>query len=210
MSGYVCLLTEDDFSLLYDAIYYMKIAELRESCSVLSIPESGVKKELINRIMKYLRTGYIEKIKEIPSSSRAKNFPPQLLKADSWMLYGSYKNDLKTRQLFKSLIGPQFHFTAFGIDWLNERWLRGKPPTYQEFADYWMSETERRIHEKPKAKKEWAYINFFQDAKNKKSYNSKTDMILAWKKLRAEKVAIAKEIIKKAEGIICVKDQKRS
>ncbi|MCK4517528.1 SAP domain-containing protein [Candidatus Babeliales bacterium] len=197
MPVYVCLLTDDDFSLLYDAIHYMKIAELRELCSVLSIPENGAKKVLISRIIKYLRTGSVEKIKEIPVSSRAKNFPPQLLKADALMLHGSYKNDAKTRQLFKSLIGPQFHFTAFGIDWLNERWLQGQPPTYQEFADYWIAETGRRCHEKVKPKKEWAYINFLQRAKSRKDYDSKADLMLAWKKMREEKVALVREIIKK-------------
>ena len=56
------------------------------------------------------------------------------------MLKGGYKNDLKTRIFFKSIIGDYFHFTAFGIDWLKEQWMKGEPPTYKKFADMWTKE----------------------------------------------------------------------
>jgi hypothetical protein len=96
----------------------------------------------------------------MPATSLAQNYPQQTLSASSLMLYGSYKNDALTRAFFISLIGPQFHFTAFGIDWLKQRWHEGKPPTYQEFAHYWIDETQKRTDKKAAPKQEWAFINF--------------------------------------------------
>jgi hypothetical protein len=114
------------------------------------------------------------------------------------MLKGSYKNDVRTRAFFKLLIGPHFHFTAFGIDWLNERWQAGNPPTYQEFANYWVSEVEKRKDKRPEPKKEWAYINFLQQAQRLMFHASKEELLAAWKKMRQEKVRVAQHLIKKA------------
>ena len=147
------LISADQQKEVYDALHYMKMAELKKACQVLSISDSGNKGELISRIMVYVKTGEIEPLKTIPAKSLAKNHPIQELNKKSLMLYGSYKNDLKTRNFFKSLIGPQFHYTAFGIDWLNERWLNGNPPTYQEFADYWIEENAKRNKQKAEPKK---------------------------------------------------------
>ncbi len=60
------------------------------------------------------------------------------------ILKGSYKNDLKTRLFFKNIVGDHFHFTAFGIDWINEKWMEGNPPTYRDYATMWQSEVDRR------------------------------------------------------------------
>ncbi len=49
--------------------------------------------------------------------------------------------------------------SAFGIDWLNERWMDGNTPTYQEFADMWEAGYRRRKERGEKPKEEWAYIS---------------------------------------------------
>jgi hypothetical protein len=103
---------------------------------------------------------------------------------------------LITRNFFKKLIGPHFHFTAFGIDWLNERWLDGNPPTYKEFADYWIQETAKRKIKKEKPKQEWAYINFLQQAQKDFPNDSKSTLLSKWEKLRAEKAKFAQDILK--------------
>lgn len=59
----------------------------------------------------------------------------------------------------KKLIGDYFHFTAFGVDWVDERWMDGNPPTYQEFVDMWRAEYKRRQETPANPKEEWAYIN---------------------------------------------------
>ena len=145
--------------------------------------------------MLFIQAGSITTGKEIPAESRSKNYPQQPLRKDSLMLYGAYKNDAQARSLFTSLIGPQFHFTAFGVDWLNDRWQQGKPPTYQEFADYWIQETEKRKHKQAKPKKEWAYLNFLQQASKENPEASKDELLAAWEKLQKEQAGFAYTVI---------------
>ena len=182
---------------LFDALHYMKMEELKDACDMLSIPNKGTKAVLINRIMEFIKNGTVAKEKSMPAICQAKNHPSQSLAKNALILHGSYKNDLKTRNFFKSLIGPHFHFTAFGIDWLNEQWRKGIPPTYQQFADFWIQETKSRQKEKPQPKPEWAYINFLQRAKKMYPYASKGELLAAWEKLRLEKAKVAQTILKK-------------
>lgn len=191
------LLPESEQKKLYEALHYLSVPELQECCRILSLAEPGKKGELITRIMLYIQAGSVTKGKEIPAASRSKNYPQQPLRKDALMLHGSYKNDEQTRALFTSLIGPHFHFTAFGIDWLNERWQQGKPPTYQEFADYWVKEMEKRKQKQPKPKKEWAYLNFLQQASKEYPEATQEELIEKWKKLQNEKAAYALETIKR-------------
>ena len=103
-----------------------------------------------------------------------------LLDKETLMLKGAYKNDLKTRLFFKQLIGEYFHFTAFGIDWLNDRWMEGKPPTYQEFAEMWHKEYEKRKKTPVPPKEEWAYINFVQNSLSISPTASQESINHAW------------------------------
>lgn len=188
-------LTKEKQFILHDALYYMKIGELKKACVMLSLPCTGKKIDLIARIMTFIQSGKIIEYPTIPKQSRSNNYPIQDIKADTLMLYGGYKNDAKTRAFFKKMIGPHFHFTAFGIDWLNDRWLQGNPPTYQEFADYWVTEVEQRKQIKSKPKDEWKYINFLQQMSKEHPELLKKDLMLRWKKLQADKAHIAFEIL---------------
>ncbi len=127
-----------------DALYFLKIKELEDLATNLQVPIDGPKAEIIERIMHYLSTGTLLPIKPLPQTSRAMKNQSYPLRPETYILFGSYKNDAKTREFFKTLIGPHFHFTSFGIDWINARWKAGKPPTYQEFADMWQKEYEKR------------------------------------------------------------------
>ena len=80
---------------------------------------------------------------------------------------------------------------------LNERWLQGNPPTYQEFADYWITETEQRKKEKPKPKDEWMFIRFMQKMKKLEPNARKGDLVYAWKTLQAQKAKEAYSVIRK-------------
>ena len=185
------LLNDQESDELYAALHFMKMAELKKGCRILSLPEAGKKGELIEKIMTFIKTGCVKNIQKIPAQSLAKNYPPQPLQATSLMLYSSYRNDLETRMFFKKLIGQHFHFTAFGIDWLNERWLQGNPPTYQEFAHYWVEETDRRKRVKADPKKEWAFITFLQHMTKTQPEISQQRLMYEWKKLQADKASIA-------------------
>ena len=117
---------------LFEALYFLKMGELKALCQKLHLPYSCKKGQIIDTIKHFVSTGKVLEIPEIPTISKAVKKQSVALAPDTRMLLGSYKNDAKTRAFFKKLIGNHFHFTAFGIDWLNERWQAGKPPTYQE------------------------------------------------------------------------------
>lgn len=151
------LLKKKDQQILHDALHYMNMAELNDVCSELKIPHVGMKATIIARIMYFLETGKILTEPIILDISRAKKHQVVLLRPESLILYGTYKNDLATRLFFKKLIGEHFHFTAVGHDWIKVRWLEGNRPTYQEFADFW--EEARRLN-KICPKQKWAYLSF--------------------------------------------------
>jgi len=193
-------LTKKEQTLLHDALHYMSVSELKACCHHLSLSDSGNKSSLIERITAFVLDGTVLSTPIIPPISRAKHHEPQELHPQSLMLYGGYKNDARTRAFFKSIIGPHFHFTAFGIDWLNKRWLQGIPPTYQEFAEYWVQESEARKRAKPIPKQEWAYINFLQHAQKSMPDTTKAQLMAAWHQTRQEKVKLAYKLLKIKEA----------
>ncbi len=192
------LLNNEELETLSSALYFMKMAELKKACLFLLLPDAGNKCELIDRILTFITTGHIQQVQKIPSQSLAKNYPYQPLSPTSLMLYGGYKNDLQTRDFFKKLIGSYFHFTAYGIDWLNDRWIKGEPPTYQEFATYWITETNQRRKTKPEPKKEWAYIKFMQYMNEAMPHASREQLMQEWKNIQAQNALTVLTLLKKA------------
>lgn len=149
-------------NVLHASLHYLYVNELRLLCEDLALSSKGKKIMLISRIMHFLATGKKLDIVPYPPQSVARGGQHSVPALEALMLKNRYKNDLKNRLFFKSIIGEHFHFTAFGIDWLEERWMAGKPPTYQEFADMWQQEYQVRKREGSLAKVEWAYINCVQ------------------------------------------------
>lgn len=141
---------------------FLHVDELKDVAIRLSLLDKGNKMAIIMRILHFLQTGQKLTIPKFPEKSCAKRGNSYSLGKNELMLKGSYRNDLKTRLFFKELIGSHFHFTAFGIDWLNERWMEGNPPTYHEFAMMWEEEYQKRKKLPAAPKEEWAYINFMK------------------------------------------------
>ena len=189
------LISKSEQETLSDALHFAKMAQLQEMCALLSLADAGKKGELIERIMTFIHTGTILQSPRIPDRSRAKAHPEQPLQPNALMLYGSYKNDAKTRAFFKQLVGSHFHYTAFGVDWLNDRWMKGKPPTYQEFADYWSAETARRKKSPADPKQEWRYIRFLQEMNATHPDASSREIMDTWKKEQAKQAAYARRVI---------------
>ncbi len=171
---------KNNLNTLKEALLFLNVKELREHCSTLNLSIKGQKLCLINRIMHFLATGEKIEMPEYPANSCAKN-KKTLLASNALILKGSYKNDLKTRLFFRSLIGGHFNFTAFGIDWLEERWLAGNPPTYQEFADMWQEEYLSRKINGSTPKQEWAFINFVKQYSLNHPNARQKEIIEAWK-----------------------------
>lgn len=147
---------------LKESLMFLHVSELKDVAIRLSLSNKGNKMSLILRILHFMKTGEKLETPKFPEKSCAKRGSSNVLDEKELMLKGTYKNDLKTRLFFKQLIGNHFHFTAFGIDWLNEKWLEGNPPTYREFATMWQEEYQKRKDIPVAPKEEWAYINFVQ------------------------------------------------
>lgn len=169
---------------LFDALYFMSPAELKKICEKYSLPTNGMKGDIINRLKHFFETGKILLLPKIPAHAKAQPGKTYPLSAQTLILKGAYKNDLKTRLFFKKLIGPHFHFTAFGLDWIRQRWLAGKPPTYQQFADFWHNENQRRKKENVQPKQEWAYLSFIQRYLAKHPNAKRAEIAKKWKEER--------------------------
>jgi hypothetical protein len=189
-------LNEKDLELLQGALHYLHMSELKMACASLKLPFQGQKGEIIQCIMTFLRTGEVIKSPPLPEVSKAKNML-STLSPKSLILSGSYKNDLPTRTFLKTLVGDHFHFTAFGQDWIKNRWRNGNPPTYAEFASFWEKEYEQRKTRKATPKKEWAYINFLQQYGQKNPSFSKQHFLKEWERYRTQQVQIAQIILEK-------------
>jgi len=153
---------DQQLMVLKESLLFLHVDELKNVAIRLSLVDKGNKMAIIMRILHFLETGLKLTIPKFPEKSCCKRGGSYSLGENELMLKGAYKNDLKTRSFFKQLIGNYFHFTAFGIDWLNERWMKGNPPTYQEFAEMWQEEYQKRKEMPVAPKEEWAYINFVQ------------------------------------------------
>lgn len=178
-------------SSVRDALVFLYVSELRSLAQQFALSKKGKKMELIIRILHFLQTGEKLIATKIPASVCAERGKVYPLTPKGRMLKGSYKNDLKTRLFFKGLIGEHFHFTAYGIDWLNHCWLEGRAPTYQEFADMWVAEYQRRQTHPAAAKEEWAYINFVQQMPNR----SREAIQAAWEQERQLQKAYVEHVI---------------
>lgn len=185
------MVNDNQLKILDDALHYLRVAELKDLCNNLKLPDQGTKAPLIKRIIHFVKTGMISTT-PIPPISLAKKGLIYPLEPQTDILKGAYKNDLATRLFFKKLIGPHFHFTAFGIDWLNERWQAGNPPTYAEFASFWQKENLRRSKTKIAPKAEWAYINFLQKYAAHYPKSSPAEAKRAWfgEQTRQKRIAI--------------------
>ncbi len=192
-------LNDEELIILRYALNFLHVGELRDLCAKLQIIDTGVKGVLVNRIVYFVETGEVVKEPKLPKISCAQRGRAYPLSAHTLILKGAYKNDLQTRLFFKQLIGDYFHFTAFGIDWLNDRWLAGNPPTYQEFAGMWRVEYARRKQFGTTPKEEWAYITYVQKFIQEYPDAQREVIMDAWKNERAKQVALVHALLKDGE-----------
>jgi hypothetical protein len=169
-----------EITQLRKSLMFLHVKELKKLSLHLSLIDKGNKKMIILRICHFLLTKEKLTTPKFPKKSCAQLGKEYIINTNQLMLKGAYKNDLKTRLFFKHLIGPHFHYTAFGIDWLNERWMDGNPPTYLEFADMWEEEYRKRKKSPAAPKEEWAYINFVKKFLINFPKASKVDINQAW------------------------------
>lgn len=174
---------------LFKALYFLKMPELKQACLLLGLAPTGLKGQRIDRIKQFITTGSVLALPEIPLISRAQPRTEYPLHPETKILFGSFKNDLRTRLFMQQLVGLDFHYTAFGMDWIKACWLSGQPPTYAMFAVYWRAEYAGRKGRKPVPKQEWALLNFLQEHGHTPAARS------AWKLEQARQATRAFELI---------------
>ena len=127
--------------LLYENLCFLKVTELKDLCTHFKLNNAGSKLTMVSRLYAF-KTNTPEPVSpQIPTISKAKRGCTYPLHPDTLILFGAYKNDAVTRAFFKTLCGSHFHYTGRGTDWIRGRWLAGTPPTYREYADFWLSDT---------------------------------------------------------------------
>ncbi|PIS01355.1 MAG: hypothetical protein COT84_02910 [Chlamydiae bacterium CG10_big_fil_rev_8_21_14_0_10_35_9] len=178
------ILMENQLTEMKKSLLFLYVKELKEIAAHLSLSDKGNKMTVIMRILHFLETGQRLAAPKFPKEYCAQKGKIYPINENELMLKGAYKNDLEMRVFFKGLIGPHFHFTAFGIDWLNERWMQGKPPTYREFAQMWEEEYQRRKKSPAPPKEEWAYINFVQNLLSKSPLMDREGINCSWENER--------------------------
>lgn len=189
------LLSKELRKQLFDDLHYLKIAELKKLCTFYELPVTNKKEQLISFILAHVLGENVIVPGPYPEVSRSqRGFRPPLA-PESLMLMGAYKNDLKTRAFFKKFLGSHFHFTAYGIDWLDACWRQGNPPTYAEFATFWQSEHEKRKLVPAPLKKEWALLNFLQRYKAANPQATKSETTKAWHSERERAVKRVAELL---------------
>jgi hypothetical protein len=183
------------------ALNHMNMKELKDECRSLGIRPTGRKGDIINGILGFVRGTKKPTANSIPHNCQARPERGYPLKKQTLILCGSYKNNDATRDFLKILIGPHFHFTAFGQDWIRSRWAKGKPPTYAQFARAWQQEHLRRRSCKiARPKKEWAYLNFAQRFGKNNPAVDRSELASEWKKQRAAQAALAQRILGNFKG----------
>ena len=187
--------SHDQLAQLTEDCYFLSVQELRDLCLHQRIPHDGNKAFLISSLIHFLQTGQVLSQPAIPQVSVSQSAQRISLMPNSLILKGLYKNDLKTRNFMKQLVGEHFHFTAFGIDWIHERWLKAQPPTYQEFAQAWQKEYEETRSSKRQPKKEWAYLTFMKEYRERFPDRSAHEMRCLWKTIRAERAQRVKDAL---------------
>lgn len=189
-------LGEEQLMALKESLLFLHVKELQDIATKLALPAKDKKADLINRIIQFLATGEIIPEATVPAASCAQPGQKYPLAPKTLMLKGAYKNDLVTRLFLIKLIGKSFHFTAFGLDWLNERWMAGRPPTYEEFAKMWIHENQRRQKFGSPLKEEWALLNFVKMYSAENPEVEREVVIAKWNAERRRNVNMVNKILK--------------
>ncbi len=166
--------------------YWLK-EELQDFCRKNDIISTGSKLEISRRIEYFLRTGKREiesKRKSRESISHVKNEDELSVNT---IITNRYTNNEKNRAFFKSIIGPQFHFTTRFMNFCKNN--VGK--TYQDAIDEWFFEQKEKKEGKFKTEiaPQFEYNRFIRDFYDKPENKGKKlkEAIAAWEKSKRER-----------------------
>jgi hypothetical protein len=166
--------------------YWLK-EELQNFCRKNDITATGSKIELSMRIEHLLSTGE----KKIEVKKNRRKYSSHMKDSEelsvNTVITKEYTNNEKNRKFFKSVIGPQFHFTTRFMNFCKNN--SGK--TYQDAIDEWYVEQKEKKEGKFKIEiaPQFEYNKFIQDFYIKPENKGKKlkDAIEAWQKSKRER-----------------------
>ena len=135
------MLDKNFITTFKESIYFLKIEELKSVLTYFKLSTSGGKKDLIARIFNHLD------IHDADDSQVTRNLPsahPENASVETHIMPKHYTNGREYREKFELMIGSHFTFTSYGMEWIRDCWGNGIYPSYQDFADYWSKEYDRR------------------------------------------------------------------
>ena len=171
---------------------YLNSTEIKTFCKRLSIPyriavetEDGTRRKtseddrkgvILNRIRHFLKTGEIPGETCFRPSVVCFDRLPEKLMPDDKLFYGQYdKANGVMIALLKNLTGGKFRSGAIARILARDFWMRGKAPTFKEYARSWLRASKEHTQPNP----EWAFLS---DRHHRKVQGD-------WKKLRANKAS---------------------
>jgi hypothetical protein len=168
-------------------IHYWLKEELQGFCRNNGIRASGSKLEISERIEFFLSTGQ----KKTPKKRNPKKSDPTITNTEvlsiKTVICEGYTNNEKNREFFKSIIGPQFHFTTRFMNFCKNN--VGK--TYQDAVDEWYREQREKKQGKYKTVigPQFEYNRFVREFYAKPDNKGKRlqDAIEAWRKSKRER-----------------------
>jgi hypothetical protein len=172
------------------AVYFLKINELKSLCELANVPLSPSKQSLIDGLLAYAfdtkkQDKTYRKWKKSELDSIESQFNPS-----RFIIPGKYANNRANKALFKQSIGPHFSFTSYGMDWIREQWEKGIFPSYKSFEEYWQMEYERRKSGGEfTSAKTLQRVNYLRKMKN--SGLDKEGLEAGWARERSDKAAFA-------------------
>ena len=154
--------------------YWLK-EELYSFCKSYSLPTSGSKDDLTQRIYEFLKTGkVVPAMKKKIINKQAINSP---LSLDAKIPEG-YKNDERHRAFFKSEIGEHFKFNVPFMNWMKENSGR----TYKEAIAEWNRiNSEKKQGKKIQISSQFQYNQYTRDFFDANPKAKRDDAIKCWK-----------------------------
>lgn len=133
--------------------YYYLLAELKDYCKKNSLPTSGGKQEITDRIAHFMDTGEIIK----PVAKKGQTTRTEPIALDS-TIESNIKCSEIHRSFFKDIVGKEFTFNVAFQNWLKEN--AGK--TYRDAVDAYFSIREDMKKEPTVISKQFEYNTYIR------------------------------------------------
>lgn len=163
--------------------YYWLKQELIDFCRQHQLKTTGSKVAITARIAQWLQTGQ-QPLEPIKSKPKPGSVDPLLVTLDAPITL-NYTSGNEVRAFFRSVIGPQFHFTVGLMKFCKENPTK----TFGDAVQYWRDEHKRKgdtsFHSE--IAPQFEYNQYIRDFRADNSGASLKEAIACWKAKRSKR-----------------------